>query len=159
LRVLAGEEVPAGFGAGPAVLLDVRLLLRGRQLRPLARVDADGDDFVVGPHLVIDTLQSFEKAAQHHRAEARAAVVGEDQHHRLAIVEVVAQHFRAALLVPEREVERHLLVEALLDARFGHGRIERFLRVGGGSDQDRQEGECRRGQSGWNPAIAGSQKR
>ena len=113
--LLAGEEVPALGGAGPAVAGDVGLLLR----RPPSRVSR-------GSKLTVTTLNSLptvngmsrmacDQPVEHQRAEHGAAVVGQHQDHRL-LAEIIAQPHRLAGLIGERQVQGHLLVEPLVEA-------------------------------------------
>ena len=129
----AGQEMPARRGP-PA----------GRSARcrsPSSRRPASAPSF--GLMLTTTTSKSLPAsndsvfrraghAVEHLRAEHRALVVGERQHDR-ACAEVVAQTNVRAAVVDERQVERQLLTDLLVDAdlledqRFLARRVQRRL--------------------------------
>src|SRR4029077_19103916 len=81
-RLVAGQEVEALFGAGPAVALDVAVLLLQRQLRRLARIEADGQHIELLAGIEVDGLEPAHQAIENLRAKHRAAVVDRRDDHR-----------------------------------------------------------------------------
>ena len=115
LRLIAGQEMPAFGGAGAPVALEVDGLLRRRRGRRVVRVEADGDDLEILARIQRHHAERARQAVDHLRAQHRAVVVREHHHHRLA-AEVVAETHGRARLVAERRVERHALVDVLIEA-------------------------------------------
>ena len=99
---------------GPAVALEVRLLLGCRQPRAFPRVDADRDDVELLADVEVQHLQRAGDAVEHLRAEHRALVIHQREQHR-PLAEVVAELDVPPGLVDERQIERHLFVEPLID--------------------------------------------
>ena len=109
--------MPAFGGAGAAVHTGVQLLLYAREVRAFARIDAHGDDVVIFADVQRDVAQAGFHTAQHLRAQHRAAVIHQREHHGL-LAEVLAEGHGVAVLITEREVERNRLIELLVDADF-----------------------------------------
>jgi hypothetical protein len=81
----------------------------------VARVDADGDDLEVGAGLQGQNVQRTRQAVDRQRAQHRAVVVREHQHHR-PLAKIVAEAHRAPGLVAQRRVERQPFVEVLVES-------------------------------------------
>ena len=95
--------MPRAGGAGFLVALQVaRLLLRGARGR-IRRIEADGDDLEIAAGLQREHIQRARQAADHERAEHRAAVVREDEHDG-ASAEIIGKLHRRASLVAEEDV-------------------------------------------------------
>src|SRR5262245_40924792 len=114
-RLVAGQEMPAGFSAGFVIPAQIFRLLRRRQLRLFARIEAHAqvDELLAGSHR--QRLQRPEQSGQHLCAEARAAVIDQRQHHRL-VFEILSQLDRPPALVAEFQIERDLVVQKLIYA-------------------------------------------
>ena len=124
-RLGAGEEVPAAGGLRPAVLRDVGLLLVRGEAEVVLRVDAHDHDVEVLARVERQRLQRPRQAVQDLRAEHRALVIREGEHHGARAEELAELHV-AAVLVPERQVERQLLPDFLVDADLAeHARLRR----------------------------------
>ncbi len=104
----------AGGRAGTAVALEGGGLPRGGLGGRLPRVDADHDYPELLARVERDAAQTLGQAVQHDAAELGALVVGEHEHDG-GPAEVVAEPDRRAGLVPEPELERHPLVQALIE--------------------------------------------
>ena len=136
----------------PTVLRHDRALLLGRHLGGLARVEAHGQDLVVGPRLESQGAHAAHEAVGRHAAEHRAVEVDEGQDDG-ALPEVPREADALARLVAEDEIERDRLAELLVEADvLDRGRRQRGLRRRrarssrraqghGGSEQQREERE------------------
>ena len=125
---IAGQEMPAIRCLRMAVILHVNGFFRRRLLRRFARIEADRDHIVI---LARRERQDFGRphhAIQDLRAQHRAVVIDQRQHHG-TLAEVLAQLHRIAVFVPERRVERQLRIQPLLDghAREREGRSPPFM--------------------------------
>ena len=65
----------------------------------------------------VQHAERADQAVEHLRAEHRALVIHEREHHR-PLAEVLAEPHLAAGFVGERQIERHLLIQMLIDADF-----------------------------------------
>ena len=114
LRLLAGQEVPAiAVGLVLQMLVhavDVNLLLLGRVLRCLVRIEAHRDNFVFIARRKLQHAQRAGFARQFLAAQHGAGVIHQVQDDRPAGVEVIAQLHRLAGLVLELQIERQLLI-------------------------------------------------
>ena len=118
---VARQEMPASRPALPPVLRHDRALLLGRHLGGLARVEAHGEDLVVGPGLEAQGAHAAHEAVGRHAAEHRAVEVDEGQDDG-ALPEVLREADALAGLVAEDEVERDRLAELLVEADVLDGR-------------------------------------
>ena len=123
----AGHEVPAVGGFGVSVALEVNALASGGDVGSLGGIDADDDDVEVLAGNKLDHLESAGETVELLGTEHGALVVNERENGG-ALAEVAAQLDGFAHIVGEGEVERQLLVEALLDA---HTLEDRRTVVGG----------------------------
>src|SRR5262245_11302578 len=114
-RLVAGQELPARFRAGPVIPGQIFRLLRRRQLGPFTRVETHGqiDELLAGRHR--QPLHSAEQAVQNLRAEARAVVIDQRQNDRL-VFEILRQLHRSSVLISEFQIERNLIVQKLVYA-------------------------------------------
>ncbi len=132
LRLVPGQEVPSFSGAVAAVPPHVVRLLRAGELRRIARIEAHRDDVEVLPDRKVQRAQRARQPVEHLGAEHRALEVVQRQDHRPA-AEVVAELHGAAGLVLERQVQRNLRVQLLIEADFlqqlGHPRRRRHARA------------------------------
>src|SRR5262245_6226395 len=142
-RLVAGQEMPAGFSAGFVIPAQIFRLLRRRQLRLFARIEAHAqvDELLAGSHR--QRLQRPEQSGQHLCAEARAAVIDQRQHHRL-VFEILSQLDRPPALVAEFQIERNLVVQKLIYANVLQHRRTHARRLRRGA---KTEGEWRQGQN------------
>jgi hypothetical protein len=134
--LLPDQKVPALGGPLATIGLNVASLFCGRHFGRLPRVDAHGNDLVIRVHPELDRLARLEHAVEHLRAKHRTAVIGQHQYHR-PVVYIVAQLYRAAILVAELKTERHLLVQMLIESNAGEDR--RHGRVGVGDSRCQEE--------------------
>ncbi|HBI43194.1 MAG TPA: hypothetical protein DDY78_10110 [Planctomycetales bacterium] len=111
---IARQEVPARLRVRPAIALHVRLLLGRRQFRAFARVKADGYNLEVLAGRKRHIEHGSRYAVENLVAEHGTAIPGENKDNRLA-VEVVVKVDLLAGLVAESEIERNLLVDALIE--------------------------------------------
>src|SRR5262245_19178849 len=114
LRLVPREEVPARLGPGSLVAPQVGRLLGGGQLRRLLRLEAHRDDLELLAHVEAQHRERAGEAVERERAQHRALVVHQRQHHR-PLAEVVAEPHAAAGLVLQRDVERDLVRQLLLE--------------------------------------------
>ena len=106
--------MPALLGAGPVVVLHVRLLLGGCHLRSLARIEAYRDDVIILARGQGEILHAANQAVENHVAQRRALVINQRQNHRLS--EILTQRDELPGLVVEGQIERHLRAHFLIDA-------------------------------------------
>jgi hypothetical protein len=106
--------VPARGGAVAFVALEVDRLLRPRRRGRIRRVEADGHNLEILSGLQRQDAERARQAVDHLRAEHRAVVVSEDEDHR-PLAEVVAEPHGRAAFVAEDDVERHVLIEVLIE--------------------------------------------
>src|SRR5205085_7744763 len=79
---LASEEMPAVYAAGPAVPLQVGLLLGGSESGAFARIETDDDDLVILAGVELQILGGLQNAIEHQGAKIRTLVIGEHENHR-----------------------------------------------------------------------------
>ena len=99
---------------GPFVAIEIRLLLLRREPRSFFRIDADRHHVVLTSRVERQHPQRAHQAVEHLRAEHRALVIHEREDDR-PFAEVVAEAHVAARFIREREIERHLLMQPLID--------------------------------------------
>ena len=105
---------------GPPVVGQVARLLVGGEPEVVFRVDADDDHVEVLAGVERQRLQRAGHAVEHLRAQHRALVVGEGEHHRARAEELAELHV-VAVFVAEHQVERQLLPDLLVDADLARG--------------------------------------
>jgi hypothetical protein len=118
--LLADEEVPASRVALAVEGVDDGVLFVGGDLNGVGRVEADDDDVEVFAGFEVDRLQHLGHAVKDHVAEARAAVVGEDEDGRLAVHALGDGGF-LAVGVGELGVHVDLVVEPLVELHLLDG--------------------------------------
>ena len=104
---LAGQEMPAGGGAGTAVALEIVLLLGGGDVGRFLRIEAYGEDVEFVADIKLHHLHGAGEPGQSFSAEHGAVVVDQVQDQRL-LAEVVAEFDGAAGVVDEGEIGREL---------------------------------------------------
>ena len=110
--------MPAVLGVRALVALQVRRLLRRRELRGLLRIEAHGDDVELLANAEFEHAERARQAVQHLRAEHRALVIHEREDHRPLAEEVAEPHVAAGFIL-EWQFERHLRVQLLVEADLG----------------------------------------
>ena len=88
-----------------------------RPARALARVEAHHDDVELAAGLEVHHRERADQPVEHLRAEHRALVVRERDHDR-PLAEVVAEPHLLAGLVDERQIQRQLPIEVLIDVNL-----------------------------------------
>ncbi|TMB01175.1 MAG: hypothetical protein E6J64_19840 [Deltaproteobacteria bacterium] len=115
VRLAAGEERPV-LRARAIQAFHRRqvpaLRLAGRARRVL-RIEAERDALVVLAELQARVVEPLDQALHHQAAEHRALEVDERDHHRLAVAEEVLQ--------------RHVVVEGVVEAQSGGDRVAEAL--------------------------------
>src|SRR5579864_44137 len=111
----AGQEVPAGRGAGTTVALEVVLLLGGGDGGCFLRIEADRDDIEFVAEVELHHFHGAGQAGENLTAQHGAVVVNQVQDQRLP-AEVICEFDGASGFVDEGEIGWNLGVEMLLDA-------------------------------------------
>ncbi len=114
-RLASGQEVHVGRRLRMVVAAEKVLLSLGGHRRRLAGIEAHEDDVELLAGSERHAFERPDQPVQHLRAEHRALVIHEREQHR-PLAEVLAERDLLARLVGERQVERDLLVQLLIDA-------------------------------------------
>src|SRR5947209_3956497 len=107
--------MPSLRGTGTSVTPQIFRLLRRRHLRRFAGIEAHRDDLKLLPHIELQHAERTFETAKDFSAQHRALVIDQIQDDRL-LAEVIPQANCFAGFVAEREIERNLLIQMLLDA-------------------------------------------
>src|SRR3954469_2977588 len=99
--------MPAGGGARPAILRDIRLLLSRSEFRGFARIEADGDNVKLISRVERYGAKISNQSIQRQRAEVRALVVNKCENDRL-LSEIIPEHNIFSGFVPQRYIKRQL---------------------------------------------------
>src|ERR1700722_1648980 len=111
----AGEEMPAGGGAGAAIAFYVVGFLCGGEFGSFSGIEADGNHVEFLPRVELQKAHGAGQSGERFAAEHRAAIVNEIENQRLP-AEVVSQLDGLSGFVAESEIGRDLGVEVLIDA-------------------------------------------
>src|SRR5258708_4621726 len=115
LVFLAGKEMPALGGAGPAIALDVSRLRGSGVFRLVARINAYSYNVEFPANVEADdAIHRASKTVQYLRAQHWALVVHQHQNNGL-LPEVLLQLDGLAAFVIESKIQRDLLVQALIE--------------------------------------------
>ena len=114
VRLVAGQEVPGARRRVRVPVVHVRALLFRRHVRRIARIEADEHHVEIPAGTERHGLERARDSIHHLRAQHRALQVHEREDDGSA-AEVIAERDALPALIPERGVERELLVEALLE--------------------------------------------
>src|SRR5438874_5086617 len=123
--------MPAAGGARAMILFDIRFLLRRRERRQLADIEADDNDLVILTGIEPQLLRGLQNAVQDERAEIGTFAIGKRENHWLC-TEEAAQLNRAPVFIPKLRAQWKLRAELLLEPR---ARRDLFLQ---------RRGECAR---------------
>ena len=105
----------------PLVSLQDSGFVRRRDRRRLAGIEADRHDLEVACGLERQHVQAADHRAQHTAAEHGAVVVNEGHHDGLDS-EVLGEAHDPSPLIPELHVERHLMIQILVEADLAQRR-------------------------------------
>ena len=121
VAVAGRQRQHAGLALGGArarVQSHVNPLLVGREARSFARVEAHRHHIELLADVERHNFQGGQQAIQHLCAKHRALVVNHRQNHGF-VAEVFAQAHGLAGLIMKSQVERHLIVQPLIDTHVG----------------------------------------
>ena len=114
LVFFSGKEMPAFSGACAAIALEISLFSCGGVLRLVARVDAHCYDIKFTANIELaNSKHCAGKSVQYLRAQHGALVIHQHQNDRL-LAKVLLQLDCLAVFIVESQIERDLLVQALI---------------------------------------------
>ncbi len=120
-RLVTSQEMQAVRRILALVSPEQGRLVRRRDRRSLPGIEADHDNLEVPCGLQRQHVQAADHRVQHPAAQHRTVVVSEGHHDRLDS-EVLAETHDLSLFIPELDVERHLMIQVLVEANLAQRR-------------------------------------
>src|SRR6266567_4719708 len=110
--------MPAIFGAGTPVTLQILGLLPGRELWCFARIDADIDDVEIISNVDPQFLERLDQTVVDQSAQHRTVIIAEHEQHRFAL-EMQPELKLSSVGVTKNQIARDLLSDVLIKSDLG----------------------------------------
>src|SRR5215475_9080177 len=102
--------MPTHLSARAAVTFGIGGFFQGGQVGRIFRIETDGDDLILSPHVEIDFLQAVDQAVEYFSTKHGATIVGKHKDDRLLGIEVIAKLDRGPGFIAKSKIEWNLLV-------------------------------------------------